>query len=122
MVNLIDLFIAVLIFIAGATVVYLIKQARENIKTIEDERLQGVLNYTLDVAEKVVGSINQTMVDEQKKNGTFGVESAKRVKDKAIKDIDDIIGDEAKKILNKGLGDVNKYYNSIIESEVRKQK
>lgn len=122
MTNIESLLFAIGIFLLGAIAVYLIKQARAGIKGIEDERLAGVLSYTLDVVEKVVGSINQTIVDEEKKNGTFNTASAKRVKEKAIKDVDEIIGNEAKNILQKGLGDVSKFYSNAIESEVRKQK
>ena len=114
--------LAVAIFAVCAIVILLITQGRKAIKGIENDNVRNTLSYALKVVERVVGAINQNLVDDLKENGEFTLENAKSVKEEALKDINDILGQESRSILTKGLGDVDKFLDSAVEDEVRKQK
>ena len=114
--------LAVAIFAVCAIVILLITQGRKAVQGIENDQVRNTLSYALKVVERVVGAINQNLVDDLKKNGEFTLENAKSVKEEALKDINDILGQESRAILTKGLGDVDKFLDSAVEDEVRKQK
>ena len=122
MLNFDNLLIAIAVFAVGALVVFGIQTARQNIHKIEDENLRSIVDFTLVAVEKVVRSFNQRIVDQKKKDGKFDIKSAREVKKQGLEDIKEIVGETSLDILDKGLGNVDKFLDNALESEVRKQK
>ena len=110
-----------ILFLVGFLTVQLLAFVSEKIKKIEDIRVNTALSYLLTITEKVVGAINQEVVDELKTDNKFTKEEAEKVKNKALREIDQILNEESKKLLQKHF-DYNVLKEKSIEDEVRKQK
>lgn len=117
-----DLFMSIAYLLLSGFLVYAIKLTREKAKEINSGDVRNTVDYVLDIVEKVVGAINQNVVDSAKESGTFDLETAKSAKNKAMKDIDDILSDTSKDILAKGVGNIDEFLDKAVEAEVRKQK
>lgn len=117
-----DLFMSIVYLLLSGLIIYVIKLTRDKSKEIDSADVRNVVNYVLDVVEKVVGAINQNTVDSAKESGIFDLATAKEAKAKAMKDIDDILSDTSKEILAKGVGNVDEFLDKAVEAEVRKQK
>lgn len=110
-----------ILFLVGFLTVQLLAFVSEKIKKIEDIRVNTALSYLLTITEKVVGAINQEVVDELKTDNKFTKEEAEKVKNKALKEIDQILNEESKKLLQKHF-DFNVLKEKSLEDEVRRQK
>lgn len=117
-----DLFMSIVYLLLSGLIIYTIKFARDKAKEIGSADIKNTVDYVLDVVEKVVGAINQNMVDSAKESGIFDLATAKEAKAKAMKDIDNILSDTSKDILAKGVGNVDDFLDKAVEAEVRKQK
>lgn len=123
-----DSFIIFVIVLLSAAVVALaiqgIKEGKEKAKLIDDELLRNATLQLLDLAETIVGSLNQTVVDPLKNSPelNFDKKAQKEVLDKAKAEIKRNLDDASKKVLEKAYKDVDSYLTDVIEAEVRKQK
>lgn len=59
---------------------------------IKNDRVQGILARLGDLAFRVVGEVNQTMVDDLKASGTWNAETAKSAKDAALTKLKSYLG------------------------------
>ena len=122
-----DSFIIFVIAILSAAVVALaiqgIKEGKAKAQLIDNELLRNATLQLLDLAETIVGSLNQTIVDPLKNSPelNFDKKAQKEVLDKAKAEIKRNLDDASKDVLSKTY-DLDSYLTDVVEAEVRKQK
>lgn len=123
-----DSFIIFVIVLLSATVVALaiqgIKEGKAKAELIDNELLRNATLQLLDLAETIVGSLNQTIVDPLKDSPelNFDKKAQKEVLDKAKAEIKRNLDDASKDVLSKTYDDLDSYLTDVVEAEVRKQK
>lgn len=123
-----DSFIIFVIVILSAAVVALaiqgIKEGKAKAELIDNELLRNATLQLLDLAETIVGSLNQTVVDPLKNSSelNFDKKAQKEVLDKAKAEIKRNLDDASKDVLSKTYDDLDSYLTDVVEAEVRKQK
>ncbi|BFL72137.1 hypothetical protein [Anaerococcus nagyae] len=123
-----DSFIIFVIVILSAAVVALaiqgIKEGKAKAQLIDNELLRNATLQLLDLAETIVGSLNQTIVDPLKNSPelNFDKKAQKEVLDKAKAEIKRNLDDASKDVLSKTYDDLDSYLTDVVEAEVRKQK
>ena len=123
-----DSFIIFVIVILSAAVVALaiqgIKEGKAKAQLIDNELLRNATLQLLDLAETIVGSLNQTVVDPLKNSPelNFDKKAQKKVLDKAKAEIKRNLDDASKNVLSKTYDDFDSYLTDVVEAEVRKQK
>ncbi|WP_099321073.1 hypothetical protein [Anaerococcus sp. Marseille-P3625] len=122
-----SLIIFVLVLIAGSVLtltVQGIKEAKAKAQLIENELLRYATDQVLELAEIIVGSINQTIVDPLKNSPelNFDEEAQKEAFNGAKTAIKKNLNDKSKEILSKTHDDLDSYLTDVVEAEVRKQK
>lgn len=122
-----SLIIFVLVLIAGSVLtltVQGIKEAKAKAQLIENELLRYATEQVLELAEIIVGSINQTIVDPLKNSPelNFDEEAQKKALNGAKTAIKKNLDDKSKEILSKTYDDLDSYLTDVVEAEVRKQK
>lgn len=123
-----DSFIIFVIVLLSAAVVALaiqgIKEGKAKAQLIDNELLRNATLQLLDLAETIVGSLNQTIVDPLKESPelNFDKKAQKEVFDKAKAEIKRNLDDASKDVLSKTYDDLDSYLTDVVEAEVRKQK
>ena len=122
-----SLIIFVLVLLAGAVVTLAIqgiKEGKAKAALIENELLRNATLQVLELAEVIVGSINQTVVDPLKNSPelSFDKQEQKKVLEGAKSAIKKNLDDASKEILSKTYTDLDSYLTDVVEAEVRKQK
>ena len=122
-----SLVIFALVLLAGAVVALVIqgiKEGKAKAQLIENELIRNATLQVLDLAEVIVGSINQTVVDPLKNSPelSFDKEEQKKVLEGAKTAIKKNLDDASKKVLSKTYADLDSYLTDVVEAEVRKQK
>lgn len=123
-----DSFIIFVIVLLSAAVVALaiqgIKEGKEKAQLIDNELLRNTTIQVLELAEVIVGSLNQTVVDPLKSSPEykFDKQQQKKVLEGAKTAIKKNLDDASKKVLEKTYKDVDSYLTDVVEAEVRKQK
>nr|DAT09311.1 MAG TPA: hypothetical protein [Caudoviricetes sp.] len=123
-----DSFIIFVIVLLSATVVALaiqgIKEGKAKAELIDNELLRNATLQLLDLAETIVGSLNQTIVDPLKNSPelNFDKKAQREVLDKAKAEIKRNLDDASKDVLSKTYDDLDSYFTDVVEAEVRKQK
>lgn len=123
-----DSFIIFVIVLLSAAVVALaiqgIKEGKAKAELIDNELLRNATLQLLNLAETIVGSLNQTVVDPLKNSPelNFDKKAQKEVLDKAKAEIKRNLDDASKDVLSKTYDDLDSYLTDVIEAEVRKQK
>lgn len=120
--NLDTLLIAIAVFVCCFVLIKMLKIAKTQAEEITNSDIKNVIDYALRVVNSVVGAINQEMVDELKNKGKFDKNAAINAKNNAKQRIDNILGEEAKNILEISLGSVDKFLNDAIENAVNEKK
>lgn len=87
---------------------------------IKNEKLRAVLDVALDVVQKSVLAIQQTFVEQLKKDGKFDKEAQKEALRKSINLALANLSDEAKKILEENFGNLEDWLIMQIEALVLK--
>lgn len=75
-----------------------------------------------DTVISCVIATNQTYVDSLKEQGKFDAEAQKIAFQKTYDSVMQILTEDVVKYLNEALGDLDKYVNTMIESQVNLQK
>ena len=119
--------IFVLVLLAGAVVSLTmqgIKEGKAKVKLIENDIARNITLAFFEAVERVVASLNQTVVDPLKNSDeyNFDKEAQKRVLEDAKKAIKKELDATSKKVLTKTHGDLDEFITNSIEAEVRKQK
>nr|DAU82986.1 MAG TPA: hypothetical protein [Caudoviricetes sp.] len=122
-----SLIIFVIVLLSAAVVALAIqgiKEGKEKAKLIDNELLRNATLQLLDLAETIVGSLNQTVVDPLKDSPelNFDKKAQKEVLDKAKAEIKRNLDDASKEVLSKTYDDLDNYLTDVVEAEVRKQK
>lgn len=123
-----DSFIIFVIVLLSAAVVALaiqgIKEGKAKAELIDNELLRNTTLQVLDLAETIVGSLNQTVVDPLKNSPelNFDKKAQREVLDKAKAEIKRNLDDASKEVLSKTYDDLDNYLTDVVEAEVRKQK
>ena len=122
-----SLVIFVMVLLAGACLslaVQGIQEGKEKAKLIKNQLVKDATLRLLILAETVVGSINQTVVDPLKnsKELNFDKEAQKKVLAEAKQAIKKNLDDASIEVLNKVHDDLDEYLTDVVEAEVRKQK
>ena len=123
-----DSLIIFVIVILSAAVVALaiqgIKEGKAKAELIDNELLRNATLQLLDLAETIVGSLNQTIVDPLKNSPelNFDKKAQREVLDKAKTEIKRNLDDASKDVLSKTYDDLDSYLTDVVEAEVRKQK
>lgn len=123
-----DSFIIFVIVLLSAAVVALaiqgIKEGKAKAELIDNELLRNTTVQVLELAEVIVGSLNQTVVDPLKNSDeyNFDKKAQKKVLKEAKKAIKQELDASSKKVLTKTYGDLDEFITTSIEAEVRKQK
>lgn len=104
-----------------------IKMARAGAEKEENEVKKYVFNHVLDLADTVVKSLNQTVVEPLKESETltFDKKAQKRVLNQAKEKIKDILDDKSKELLGEYLGSnkkVDDFIKDAIEAKVSEAK
>jgi hypothetical protein len=87
---------------------------------IKNEKLRAVLDAALDVIQKSVLAIQQTFVEQLKKDGKFDKEAQKTALKKSVSLALANLSDEAKKILEENFGNLEDWLIMQIEALVLK--
>lgn len=122
-----SLVIFALVLLAGAVVTLVIqgiKEGKAKAQLIENELIRNATLQVLDLAEVIVGSLNQTVVDPLKNSPelSFDKKEQKKVLEGAKTAIKKNLDDASKKVLSKTYTDLDSYLTDVVEAEVRKQK
>lgn len=122
-----SLVIFVLVLLAGAVVALAIqgiKEGKAKAELIESDIARNITLIFFDTVERVVGRLNQTVVDPLKDSPelNFDKEAQKTVLEDAKKAIKKELDVSSKKVLTKTYGDLDAFITDSIEAEVRKQK
>ena len=122
-----SLIIFVLVVLAGAVVALAIqgiKEGKAKAELIDNELLRNTTLQVLELAEVIVGSLNQTVVDPLKNSPelNFDKKEQKKVLEGAKTAIKKNLDDASKGILSKTYDDLDSYLTDVVEAEVRKQK
>lgn len=122
-----SLIIFVLVLLAGAILTLAIQgieEAKKKAELIENELIRNATLQVLDLAEVIVGSLNQTVVDPLKESPelNFDEKAQKKVLESATSAIKKNLDDKSKEILSKTHTDLDAYLTDVVEAEVRKQK
>lgn len=122
-----SLMIFVLVLLAGAMVALAIqgiKEGKAKAELIDNELLRNTTLQVLDLAEVIVGSLNQTVVDPLKNSSElrFDKQEQKKVLEGAKAAIKKNLDDASKEVLSKTYTDLDSYLTDVVEAEVRKQK
>ncbi len=122
-----SLIIFILVVLAGAVVALAIqgiKEGKAKAELIDNELLRNTTIQVLELAEVIVGSLNQTVVDPLKNSPEykFDKQQQKKVLEGAKTAIKKNLDDASKKVLEKTYKDVDSYLTDVVEAEVRKQK
>jgi len=122
-----SLVIFALVLLAGAVVALVIqgiKEGKAKAQLIENELIRNATLQVLDLAEVIVGSLNQTVVDPLKNSPDLSFDKAaqKKVLEGAKTAIKKNLDDASKKVLSKTYADLDSYLTDVVEAEVRKQK
>ena len=107
-----------------ALVIQGIKEGKAKAQLIENELIRNATLQVLDLAEVIVGSLNQTVVDPLKNSPelNFDKKEQKKVLEGAKTAIKKNLDDASKKVLSKTYADLDSYLTDVVEAEVRKQK
>ena len=89
---------------------------------IENEKISNTLDRVITMVLDVVESVNQTFVDELKKNGEFTEESAKEAFNKSKEIALKMLSDDAENIITMVYGDIDVYIDTLIEATVKQLK
>ncbi|MBS6062722.1 MAG: hypothetical protein KH972_02505 [Peptostreptococcaceae bacterium] len=95
------------------------EQSKKEVINGTKEKCLEILNA---IIVKSVVAVNQTMVDSLKKEGAFTEEKKTEAFNKALTNVNKVLNDSAKKILEEELGDLDTYIKTNIEAEVKAQK
>src|SRR5699024_3754088 len=122
-----SLIIFVLVLLAGAVVdlaIQGIQEGKAKAHVKDNELLRNATLQILDLAETIVASLNQTVVDPLKNSSelNFDKKAQREVLDKAKTEIKRNLDDRSKDILSKTYDDLDSYLTDVVEAEVRKQK
>lgn len=122
-----SLVIFVLVLLAGAVVALAIqgiKEGKAKAELMNNELLRNTTLQVLELAEVMVGSLNQTVVDPLKNSPelNFDKQQQKKVLEGAKTAIKKNLDDASKEVLAKTYKDVDSYLTDVVEAEVRKQK
>ena len=122
-----SLMIFVLVLLAGAVVALAIqgiKEGKAKAELIDNELLRNTTIQVLELAEVIVGSLNQTVVDPLKNSPEykFDKQQQKKVLEGAKIAIKKNLDDASREVLAKTYKDVDSYLTDVVEAEVRKQK
>lgn len=122
-----SLVIFVLVLLAGAVIALAIqgiKEGKAKAELIENELLRNATLQVLELAEVIVGSLNQTVVDPLKNSPelNFDREAQREVLSNAKNKIKKDLDNQSLEILKKTHDDFEAFLEDTIEAEVRKQK
>ena len=122
-----SLMIFVLVLLAGAVVALAIqgiKEGKAKAELIDSDIARNITLIFFDTVERVVGRLNQTVVDPLKDSPelNFDKVAQKKVLADAKKAIKKELDVSSKKVLTKTYGDLDAFITDSIEAEVRKQK
>ena len=89
---------------------------------IENEKVSTTLDNVVNMVLDVVESVNQTFVDELKKNGKFTEEAAAEAFNKSKETALAMLSVESAEIITQVYGDVSIYLDTLIEATVKQLK
>lgn len=114
--------IPMLAIITKFITVFIKSKVDELEQRVENEKLINYIKMAEDAVETAVISVNQTFVDEMKKQGTFDQSAMEKsfimAKNKALS----IMGSSAKKMLMSAYSDVDAWLDGKLEFYVNKNK
>ncbi len=114
--------IPILGIVAKFIIMFLKSKTTELEQKISNEELLKYIKLAEDAVETAVVSVNQTFVDNMKKEGAFDLESAGRSFDLAKHKAITIMGTTVKKALTGVYSDLDGWLDSKIEFYVRQNK
>jgi len=83
---------------------------------IKNEKLKAAMNAITEVVEKAVLSIQQTFVEQLKKDGKFDKEKQAEALNMAFSLAVSLISDETKKVINENFGSLEDWLHTQIEA------
>lgn len=87
-------------------------------KKLGNEKIADAIERVAEVADVAVKIINQSFVDQMKKDGLFDKDSQKRALKEALQISKELISEEVIEIIKDNFGDFEKYLIGIIEKTV----
>lgn len=118
----VQIVVAFLGVVALTLVPFLFGKLREVSHTIENEKVLEYTNEIIDIAERVVVALNQTVVDDLKEKNEFSEDMAVRVFNEAKQKILKIMSKDGLKLLDNAYDDFSSYLDAIIEHAVSENK
>ena len=92
---------------------------KEQTASLDNKQTADYINIAVEVIEQVVIEVNQTFVDELKRNGRFTKESANEAKELAVQRCKQLISEKSKQAIDELYNDFDAYLSSKIEELVR---
>lgn len=91
-------------------------------KYVKNSQAQKLLGYAQGTVEKVVLMVNQTFVDQLKKDGAFNYKEQKEAFARARAEIIKMLSEEAKLAIIEQVGDLEAWLETQIEAAVKEGK
>ena len=100
-----------------------IKTQTNAVKKYVDEKVDNEqLKKAADIIATAVNSVQQTYVDDLKKNGDFTLEAQKKALEKAKNQALNLMNDKVTSAIQNNYGDIEKFVITTIEGIIGKQK
>lgn len=113
---------AIMPIIAGFLAALIKEKISEISLRIKNEKIASYLNNVTGVLVDSVLEVEQTYVDQLKKEGQFTPEAQKIAKEKALEIANNLITVEGKKVINDLYGDFESYAMTKIEAIIKERK
>lgn len=113
---------AIMPIIAGFLAALIKEKISEISLRIKNEKIASYLNNVTGVLVDSVLEVEQTYVDQLKKEGKFTPEAQKVAKEKALEIANNLITIEGKKVINDLYGDFETYAMTKIEAIIKERK
>lgn len=94
------------------------KRISKEIDGVENEEYRNALKTLQQIGERVVGALNQTVVDDLKEKGEFNKQRQIEVLNQAKKRVSESLDASSKEILEKHVGGLSKQVEEEIERQV----
>ena len=94
------------------------KRISKEIESVENDEYRNALKTLQQIGERVVGALNQTVVDDLKEKGEFNKQRQIEVLNQAKKRVSESLDASSKEILEKHVGGLSKQVEEEIERQV----
>lgn len=114
--------LAIVPILSGYLIQFIRAKAADIKAGTTNEHILNAIFLIEEIVTKAVAFVQQTYVDNLKKDGNFSVEEQKIAFEKAYESIVQLVNDEQKELIESLFGNFSDWLTILIEAAVRKQK